>query len=59
MQFIRATAIKKEDSIANFISLQMLEAPSCAVLNVFPIRVQHNVQILSVERLPHFGVLSC
>jgi len=59
MLFIKATAIKKEDSTDNLISLQILETPSCAASSRHPINAQCAVLIPFMEMLSHFIYPSC
>lgn len=48
--------MKKDDSIDNFASLQMLGILSCRALNGASARAQHAMQILSGQRLPRFSI---
>lgn len=58
MLFVRANPIKKEDSVDNLTSFQVLGTQGCAVLNRPPlIHTQHVVQALSIEGVTPFQSL--
>lgn len=58
MLFVRANPIKKEHSVDNLASIQVLGTQGCAVLNRPPlIHAQHVVQALSIEGVTPFQSL--
>lgn len=54
MPFIGANKAKKDMMV--YMILQTLGVSSCMALNGTPARVQHVIQILSGQRLPHFRI---